>query len=135
MTHIDPRDPRDPRGINADPVAPMAGGVDPQQPVDPRTSPRTSWGLLGGLAAALVLVFVIMTMFGGSSDRTATTPTVERPPVAQGTPGGAPATDPTATGSVPRQTAPAQPSQVQPAPVQPAPAQPAPAAPATPNQN
>ena len=127
MTHIDPRDPN---RTSADPVAPMTGGVDPRQPVDPRPASRTGWGLLGGLAAALVLVFVIMTMFGGSSDRTATTPTVERPPVAQGTPGGAPATDPTATGSAPRQ----QPS-VQPTPAQPAPAQPAPAAPATPNQN
>ena len=123
-------DPRDPNRVSADPVAPMAGGIDPRHPVDHSPASRTGWGLLGGLAAALVLVFVIMTMFGGSSDRTATTPTVERPPVAQGTPGGAPATDPTATGSVPRQ----QPS-VQPTPAQPAPAPPAPAAPATPNQN
>lgn len=132
MTHIDPRDPRT---GNADPVAPMAGGPDPQKPVDPRMSPRTSWGLLGGLTAALVLVFVIMTMFGGSPDRTATTPAVDRPPIAEGTPAGAPATDPTATGSVPSQQPSAQPPSAQPTPVQPAPAQPAPAAPATPNQN
>jgi len=131
MTHIDPRDPRDPHRVGADPVAPMAGGTDPRNPIDPAAPSRTGWGLLGGLAAALVLVFVIMTMFGGASDRTATTPTTERPPIAEGTPAGAPATDPTATGSVPRP----QPPAMQPAPAQPAPAQPAPAAPATPNQN
>ncbi|MGQ3355149.1 MAG: hypothetical protein ACT6XY_04040 [Phreatobacter sp.] len=131
MTHIDPRDPN---RVTADPVAPMAGGTDPRQPMESRPASRTGWGLLGGLAAALVLVFVIMTMFGGSSDRTATTPTTERPPIAEGTPAGAPATDPTATGSVPRPQ-PSTPPAMQPAPAQPAPAQPAPAAPATPNQN
>jgi hypothetical protein len=118
MTHIDPRDPR---RADIDPLMPEGrrSDLDPPLPAgDPRfdRASGNSWGLVGGLAAVLVLVIAMMSMFGSSSDQTARSPDTQRPPVAQGTPG--PATDPTTTGTVPRQ----QPAPVQPAPVQPAPA-------------
>jgi hypothetical protein len=113
MTHIDPRDPR-----RAD--------IDPLPPArDPRfdRASGNNWGLIGGLAAVLVLVIVMMSMFGTFSDQTARSPEAQRPPIAQGTPG--PATDPATTGTVPRQ----QPAPVQPTPT---PTQPAPAPQTTP---
>lgn len=112
MTHIDPRDPLLPEGRRAE--------FDPA--ADPRfeRSSGNSWTLVGGLAAALVVVAVLMTMFGSPSNQTADVPTVQRPPIAQGTPGGAPPADPITTGSVPREAAPVQPA---PTPAQPAPTQ------------
>jgi hypothetical protein len=117
MTHIDPRDPR---RADIDPLMPEGRrpDLDPPLPAgDPRfdRASGNSWGLVGGLAAVLVLVIVMMSMFGAPSDQSARSPDAERPPVAQGTPGSA--TDPTSTGTVPRQ----QPTPMQPAPVQPAP--------------
>jgi hypothetical protein len=131
MTHLDPRDPR---RADIDPLMPEARRPEFDQPA-PASDPRfdrakgNSWAVVGGLAAALVLVIVLMSMFGSPSDQTARSPDDQRPPVAQGAPGATPpASDPTTTGTVPRQP----PAQMQPAPIQPAPAQPAPGS--TPNQ-
>jgi hypothetical protein len=131
MTHIDPRDPR---RADIDPLTPdgRRPDLDPTMPAnDPRLDRASgnSWAVVGGLAAALVLVIVLMSMFGGPSDQTATSPDTQRPPIAQGSPAGAPQPDPTTTGSVPQRQQPAP----TPAPVQPSPA-PAPqtAPPATP---
>lgn len=130
MTHLDPRDPR---RADIDPLVPEARRPELDQPGsagDPRfdRARGNSWAVLGGLAAALVLVIVLMSMFGSSTDQTARSPEQQRPPVAQGTPGATPpAGDPTTTGTVPRQS---------PAPMVPSPARPAPgtAPQGTPNQ-
>lgn len=112
MTHIDPRDPLSPEGRRTE-FEPISA--------DPRIqrSSGSNWALVGGLAAALVLALVLMTMFTPSSNQTADAPQVQRPPIAQGTPAGSPPADPATTGSVPRQEAPARPAPVQPAPATP----------------
>ncbi len=128
MTHLDPRDPR---RADIDPLMPEGRRPELDNPV-PAGDPRfdrargNSWVVVGGLAAALVLVIVLMSMFGSPSDQTARSPDDQRPPIAQGTPGTTPpASDPTTTGTVPRQP----PAQMQPAPAQPAPGSTPPAAP------
>lgn len=97
MTSFDPRDPmyRDPARPGLDPLGP---NTDPM--LDP---PRgNSWGLIGGLAALLVVVVVLASLSGGGSGqgdgaRTPDTQTSAPAPAQQ------PAPDPTTTGSVPRQ--------------------------------
>lgn len=106
MTHIDPRDQR----RFDDPLMPEARRLDPD-PVNPVAGPRfdrapgNSWAVIGGLAAALVVVLVAMSMFGSPGDPAVRTPAAQTPPVQQSAP--APGTQPmapdtTTTGSVPR---------------------------------
>ncbi len=77
--------------------------ADLDPPTDPRVDRSTSgnWGLIGGLAAVLVLGLVIFSMMGGQPAGTSTTTQTSQPaPAAQ------PAPDTTTTGSVPRSATP-----------------------------
>ncbi|WP_439573968.1 hypothetical protein [Phreatobacter sp.] len=116
-------DPREPRRADADPIAPEARRTNTEPPLpvgDPRfdRSPGNRWMVIGGIAAALILVIVVMSMLGSSGTPTVRAPEAQRPPVAQGTPAVVPppAADPGTTGSVP----PAQPIQPAPPPQTPA---------------
>lgn len=123
MTHIDPRDQRRPEVDPAQSDGRDAGGRAPLPPLgDPRFDRDSGnrWMIIGGVAAALILVIVAVSMLSSSGVPTARAPEEQRPPVAQGSPGPVPPqTDPGTTGSVP----PAQPVPVQPAPPQSAPPQ------------
>lgn len=104
-------DPRDPRRADADPVAPEPRRAEPLLPLgDPRLDrdPGNRWMVIGGIAAALVLVIVAMSMLSSSGVPTARAPEEQRPPVAEGTSGplAPPAADPGTTGSVPQSNPP-----------------------------
>lgn len=103
MTLQDPRDPlHDPRDpLRNDPYRPL----DPMEPAtDPRDAGGQNWGLIGGLAAVLVLAVVLASFWGGPSPNADQT---VRSPAPVTTPQG---TDPTTTGSTPgRQPAPVNP--------------------------
>lgn len=112
MTHYDPRDPRTPRPVDIDPATGdrhMPGSTNHplHDPRLPSSAGGTGLMIAGGLAGALLLVFLVVSMFGGSADRTAQGPTP--PPVQQqapmATPTQPPAADPGTTGTI----APAQP--------------------------
>lgn len=124
MTQYDPRDPlrselppsRDGEGRRAD--------LD--MPADPRLARGTAnnWGLIGGLAAVLVLGLVIFSMMGGNpGGETTTAPTQTSTPA----PAQRPAPDPMATGTT------RPPEAVPPVAPAPTPATPAPA-PAAPRE-
>ena len=109
MTNIDPRNPS--------PYDPIEPRVRPFDPVDPGRDPlidepkSSLWGLIGGIAAVLILVAVLASYVGTgpSDDRAATSPGVT-PPSSQ--------SDPTSTGSVPRPQRPAPQQAPQSAPQQ-----------------
>lgn len=112
MTHYDPRDLREPRPVDIDPATGdrhMPGSTN--HPLnDPRLArPASGTGLMiaGGFAAALLLVFLVASMFGGPSERTAQapTPTQVQQQAPAATPTQPPQADPGTTGTV----APAQP--------------------------
>ena len=101
MTHIDPRNP------DRIPVEPTRLDGGRRADLDPTTDPRIgrstsgNWGMIGGLAAILVLGLVIFSMMGGQpAGNNATTQTSQPAPAAQ------PAPDATTTGSVPRSATP-----------------------------
>lgn len=100
MSNIDPRNPD---RIAMEPTR-LDGGrrADLDPPTDPRVDRSTSgnWGLIGGLAAVLVLGLVIFSMMGGQPAGNSTTQTSQPAPAAQ------PAPDTTTTGSVPRSATP-----------------------------
>jgi hypothetical protein len=100
MSH---NDPRNPDSIAMEPTR-LDGGrrADLDPPTDPRVVRSTSgnWGLIGGLAAVLVLGLVIFSMMGGQPAGNSTTQTSQPAPAAQ------PAPDTTTTGSVPRSATP-----------------------------
>lgn len=94
MTLQDPRDPlHDPRDpLRNDPYRPL----DPMEPAsDPRDAGGQNWGLIGGLAAVLVLGVVLASFWGRPNPITDQT---VRSPAPMTTPQGA---DPTTTGSMP----------------------------------
>ena len=98
MTNIDPRNPSP-----YDPIEPRVRSSDPMDPArDPLIEERRSsnLGLIGGLAAILILFAVLASFVGSgpSGERTAS-PGVNAP--SQSAP------DPTSTGSVPRPQQPA----------------------------
>lgn len=103
MTHQDPRDPlltpRDTvRNEPYRPIDPLDPAIEPG--IDPREPAGQNWGLIGGLAAVLIVAVVLASMWGS--------PTTDqvRSPAPVTTPQGS---DPTTTGSVPgRQMAPAE---------------------------
>ena len=105
MTHLDPRDPR---RADIDPLmpdGPVRPGLDPLPYTDPRIdrSSGNSWPVVGGLAAALVLVIVLLSMFGGDPRPNDQAPGVT---TSQPAPAQQPAPDSTTTGSTPRRQAP-----------------------------
>lgn len=99
MTHLDPTDPQRPL---VEPTR-LDGGRRPD--LDPPTDPRlargtaNNWGLIGGLAAVLVLGLVIFSMMGGNPGN----PTPPQIQTSAPAPAQQPAPDPTTTGSTPRQ--------------------------------
>ncbi|WP_439573969.1 hypothetical protein [Phreatobacter sp.] len=79
MTHYDPRDIREPRPVDVDPATRdrhMPGSTN--HPLsDPRlqaSASGTGVMIVGGFAAALLLVFLVASMFGGPAERTAQAP-------------------------------------------------------------
>lgn len=98
MTHQDPRDPlltpRDTaRNEPYRPIDPLDPAIEPG--IDPREPAGQNWGLIGGLAAVLVLGVVLASFWGRPNPITDQT---VRSPAPMTTPQGA---DPTTTGSMP----------------------------------
>lgn len=97
MTH---HDPRDPDRIAVEPTR-LDGGRRPDldPPTDPRLARATAnnWGVIGGLAALLVLGLVIFSIMGGNPGNPTPPQTQTSAPAQQQAP------DPTTTGSTPRQ--------------------------------
>ncbi|MGU9981840.1 hypothetical protein ACJ4V0_17550 [Phreatobacter sp. HK31-P] len=110
MTH---HDPRDPDRIALEPTR-LDGGRRPD--LDPPTDPRlargtaNNWGLIGGLAAVLVLGIVIFSMMGGNPGNPTSPVTQTSAPAPTQTtapaPAQQPAPDPATTGSTPPRQAP-----------------------------